>query len=89
VNPVLADANGQIIAGHGRVEAAKQLGLTSVPIEHLSQAEIRAYTLADNRLAEKAVLMAWRAMTSIHSRGGSLRLCRPVRSCISTGTSGR
>jgi DNA modification methylase len=54
VNPVLADANGQIIAGHGRVEAAKQLGLTSVPIEHLSQAEIRAYTLADNRLAEKA-----------------------------------
>ena len=57
VNPVLADANGQIIAGHGRVEAAKQLGLTSVPvlrIEHLSPAEIRAYTLADNRLAEKA-----------------------------------
>ena len=57
VNPVLADANGQIIAGHGRVEAAKQLGLTSVPvlrIEHLSAAEVRAYTLADNRLAEKA-----------------------------------
>ena len=57
VNPVLADANGQIIAGHGRVEAAKQLGLKSVPvlrIEHLSPAEIRAYTLADNRLAEKA-----------------------------------
>ena len=57
VNPVLADATGQIIAGHGRVEAAKQLGLTSVPvlrIEHLSPAEIRAYTLADNRLAEKA-----------------------------------
>jgi DNA modification methylase len=57
VNPVLADANGQIIAGHGRVEAAKQLGLKSVPvlrIEHLSPAGIRAYTLADNRLAEKA-----------------------------------
>ncbi len=56
VNPVLADASGQIIAGHGRVEAAKQLGLTSVPvlrIEHLSPGEIRAYTLADNRLAEK------------------------------------
>ncbi len=49
VNPVLADANGQIIAGHRRVEAAKQLGLTSVPvlrIEHLNPAEIRAYTLA-------------------------------------------
>ena len=41
VNPVLADANGQIIAGHGRVEAAKQLGLKSVPvlrIEHLTPA---------------------------------------------------
>jgi DNA modification methylase len=57
VNPVVADANGQIIAGHGRCEAAKQLELKSVPvvrIEHLSPAEIRAYTLADNKLAEKA-----------------------------------
>jgi len=57
VNPVLIDADGGIIAGHGRVEAARQLGLTSVPalrVEHLSEADKRAYILADNRLAEDA-----------------------------------
>ena len=46
LNPVLIDASGAIIAGHGRVEAAKLLGLTQVPtlrIEHLSDAEKRAY----------------------------------------------
>lgn len=56
-NPVLIDDGGQIIAGHGRIEAAKLLGLTAVPavrISHLSDAEKRAYILADNRLAEKA-----------------------------------
>ena len=57
LNPVLIDGSNQIIAGHGRVAAAKKLGLTSVPslrIEHLSDDERRAYVLADNRLAEKA-----------------------------------
>ena len=57
LNPVLIDASGTIIAGHGRVEAAKQLGLSRVPtlrIEHLSDAEKRAYILADNKLAQKA-----------------------------------
>ena len=57
LNPVLIDASGTIIAGHGRVEAAKLLGLAQVPtlrIEHLSDAEKRAYILADNKLAEKA-----------------------------------
>ncbi len=56
-NPVLIDDGGEIIAGHGRVEAAKLLGLTAVPavrISHLSDAEKRAYILADNQLAEKA-----------------------------------
>src|SRR5215831_7969771 len=56
LNPVLIDASGAIIAGHGRVAAAKLLGLTQVPtlrIEHLSDAEKRAYILADNKLAEK------------------------------------
>jgi ParB-like chromosome segregation protein Spo0J len=56
-NPVLADDYGQIIAGHGRVEAAKLLGLTEVPtlrLSHLSAAEKRAYVIADNRVAEKA-----------------------------------
>ena len=54
VNPVLIGDAGEIIAGHGRVEAAKQLGLTSVPtlaLTHLSETERRAYILADNRLA--------------------------------------
>jgi len=57
VNPILVDAEGQVIAGHGRLEAAKQLGMIEapvLPITHLSAAEKRAYILADNRLAEKA-----------------------------------
>jgi DNA modification methylase len=56
-NPVLIDDAKQIIAGHGRVEAAKLLGIDAVPIcrlSHLSDAEKRAYILADNKLAEKA-----------------------------------
>lgn len=56
-NPVLVDDENQIIAGHGRVEAAKFLELKTVPamrLSHLSDAETRAYILADNRLAEKA-----------------------------------
>jgi DNA modification methylase len=56
-NPVLIDAEGNIIAGHGRVAAAKFLGMESVPtlvIDHLSAEQQRAYILADNRLAELA-----------------------------------
>src|ERR1700736_2314001 len=56
-NPILIDDANQIIAGHGRVEAAKLLGLEGVPtlrIAHLSEAEKRAYVMADNRLAELA-----------------------------------
>ena len=57
VNPVLIGDDGEIIAGHGRVEAAKQLGLTTVPtlaLSHLSKTERRAYVLADNKLALNA-----------------------------------
>jgi hypothetical protein len=57
VNPVLIDENNLIIAGHGRVAAAKLLGWSGVPtlrVEHLSETEKRAYILADNRLAEDA-----------------------------------
>jgi DNA modification methylase len=56
-NPVLIDRHAEIIAGHGRVEAARKLGLDTVPcvrLEHLTEAQKRAYILADNRLAEKA-----------------------------------
>jgi ParB-like nuclease domain len=54
---ILIDDRNQIVAGHGRVEAAKQLGLIHVPVlrvTHLSDAERRAYAIADNRLAELA-----------------------------------
>jgi DNA modification methylase len=56
-NPVLVDDDNGIIAGHGRVAAAKTLGLTAVPtvcLSNLSEAEIRAYVIADNKLAENA-----------------------------------
>jgi hypothetical protein len=56
--PILVDeSSGVIIAGHGRLDAAKSLGLTKVPvvpIGHLSESQRRAYTIADNRLAEDA-----------------------------------
>lgn len=56
-NPILVDQANAIIAGHGRVEAAKLLGFEQVPtirFEAMTEAEIRAYVIADNRLAELA-----------------------------------
>lgn len=56
-NPVLIDSDNTIIAGHGRVEAARLLNQEQVPVirlEHMNDAQLRAYMLADNRLAEKA-----------------------------------
>ena len=56
-NPVLIDGDGGIVAGHGRVAAARKLGVAEVPVielAHLSEAERRAYVIADNRLAELA-----------------------------------
>lgn len=69
-NPVLIDAGGQIVAGHGRVAAAKQIGMTEVPtieLGHLTDAERCAYVIADNRLAE---LAGWdREILSIELQG--------------------
>jgi ParB-like chromosome segregation protein Spo0J len=56
--PILIDAKGNVIAGHGRVMACQQLGLTEVPtivLEHLSEAQARAFMIADNRLTEISV----------------------------------
>ncbi len=56
-NPILIDGSDTIIAGHGRVDAAKLLGMEMVPtirLEDLTEAEIRAYVIADNKLAENA-----------------------------------
>jgi ParB-like chromosome segregation protein Spo0J len=57
VNPILVDENAVIIAGHGRYEAARLLGLTQVPaivLKGLSAAKRRALALADNKIAADA-----------------------------------
>ena len=54
VNPVLVDAAGVLVAGHGRVLGAKRLGMAAVPairLQHLSEAQARALRLADNQIA--------------------------------------
>lgn len=56
-NPVLVNTENVIIAGHGRVLAARDLGLTEIPticLSHMTQEQIRAYIIADNKLAEEA-----------------------------------
>src|SRR5277367_2182253 len=56
-NPILVDTKAGIIAGHGRLLAARKLGLTEVPVivlDHLSESQKRAYVIADNKLAENA-----------------------------------
>ena len=56
-SPVLADSRGNVIAGHGRLAAARHLGLDTVPVvilDHLTDAQRRAYVLADNKLALNA-----------------------------------
>jgi len=57
VNPILTGADGVLVAGHGRLAAARKLGLATVPVvvlDHLTPTQRRALVLADNRLAELA-----------------------------------
>lgn len=57
LNPILIDGSDRIIAGHGRAEAAKLAGLETVPtirVDHLSHAQIKAFIIADNKLALNA-----------------------------------
>ncbi len=57
VNPILTRSDGRIIAGHARVPAALEAGLTEVPVivlDHLSEAECRKLVIADNKLAENS-----------------------------------
>ena len=57
ISPILTDGADGIIAGHARVEAAKLIGISDVPtvrVDHLTPAQIRAFVIADNRLAENA-----------------------------------
>jgi DNA modification methylase len=56
--PILTDAKGNVIAGHGRLMACQQLGWTEVPtiaLEHLTEAQAKAFMIADNRLTEISV----------------------------------
>ena len=56
-NPVLIDNSDMILAGHGRVEAARSLGMAEIPcvrLEHMTAEQKRAYVLADNKLALNA-----------------------------------
>ena len=56
--PVLVDANLKLIAGHGRVLAARQLGLTELPtilLDHLTDAQARAFIIADNKLTDNSI----------------------------------
>lgn len=72
-NPILVDRHGTVIAGHARLEAAKSLGMTEVPtipLEHLTPAQVRAYVIADNALSLDA---SW-AEEILASELGSLRL---------------
>jgi hypothetical protein len=55
VSPIIVDQDNRIVAGHGRVLAAKKVGLSEVPavrLEHLNDHQLRALMLADNRLSE-------------------------------------
>jgi DNA modification methylase len=55
--PILIDRNRQIVAGHGRYEAAKLLGLAQVPViflDHLTETQAKAYMLADNKLTDRS-----------------------------------
>ncbi|MCP3849351.1 MAG: ParB N-terminal domain-containing protein [Gammaproteobacteria bacterium] len=57
INPVIIDGDNGIIAGHGRIMAAKKLGIEEVPVveaSHLSEAQKKAYILADNKMALNA-----------------------------------
>ena len=64
--PLLVDAEMHVVAGHGRLQACQLLGITEVPtisLEHLTEAQARAFMIADNRLTENAewTTACWRS----------------------------
>ena len=77
--PCLVGEDGELIAGHGRVLAATQLGLTEAPVivlGHLTEAQRRAYRIADNKLTE---LGSWdEALLSAELQDLAGRRLRPV-----------
>src|ERR1044071_8813547 len=80
VNPILVGDDGVIVAGHGRVLAARKLGLTEAPVivlAHLSPTQRRALMIADNRIAQNAgwddAMLAIR-LASLHDENVDLGL---------------
>jgi ParB-like chromosome segregation protein Spo0J len=71
--PLLVSGDGALVAGHGRLEAARRLGLDTVPVirlDHLSDAQRRAYLIADNQLALDAGWDEERLTTELHALNG-------------------
>ena len=65
--PILIDRDGNVVAGHGRVAACRELGMTQVPtlcLDHLTPAQLRAFRIADNRLTNIALEMHKRSELS-------------------------
>jgi ParB-like chromosome segregation protein Spo0J len=80
-NPVLVDGQGGIIAGHGRVMAAQKLKLDTVPciiLDHLTDAQKKAYIIADNKLALNAVWDEVLLKLELESLTGSSIICSVV-----------
>jgi hypothetical protein len=77
LNPVISDAHNNVLAGHGRLEAAQIIGLTHVPVirfDHLTPAQKRAYVIADNKIAEGA---GWDSELLAIELGELISSCRP------------
>ncbi len=88
-NPILVDGAGNVIAGHGRLMAAKKLGMGDVPVielAHLSEAQKRAYILADNKHALNAGWDEELLKLELHALGNSTSIWR---SRASAGTRSR
>ena len=76
-NPVLIDKDDTIIAGHGRIQAARKLGLAEVPcvrLEHLTETQRKAYIIADNRLALNAGWDSELLKLELHELDGNIDL---------------
>lgn len=72
-NPILVDSEGGLVAGHGRLLAARKLGLDTVPVvvlDHLTPAQRRAYVIADNKLALNAGWNEELLATELHALNG-------------------
>jgi ParB-like chromosome segregation protein Spo0J len=83
--PILVDRDHKVIAGHGRLLAARELGWSEVPtiqLEHLTEAQVKAFMIADNRLTEIGV---WddRLLASSSASSRNWTSASPLRSAVS------